>query len=95
MRPPRMTTQRWMIAVAVVGIVLGVTIDRRNRFRKIAAHHRAQFKKFASQAHFILFSGSSDDPIMLRLEWHESMRLKYERAARNFWLPVDPDPPPP
>ncbi len=95
MRPPRMTTRRWMIAVAVVGIVLGVTIERRNRFRKIAAHHQGQFRKLVSQGHLILSSGSSDDPIMRRLEWHESMRLKYERSARYPWLPVDPDPPPP
>ena len=56
MRLPWMTTRRWMIAV-VVGIVLGVTIERRNRFRKIAAHHQAQLKKLVSQGHIILFAG--------------------------------------
>jgi hypothetical protein len=95
MRPPGMTTRRWMIAVAVVGIVIGVTIERRNRFRKIAADQQAQFRKLVSQGHLILFAGSSDDPIMRRLEWHESMRLKYERAARYPWLSVDHDPPEP
>jgi hypothetical protein len=37
-----MTTRRWLIAMAVVGIVLGVTSKRRNRFRKIAAHYRVK-----------------------------------------------------
>jgi hypothetical protein len=119
MRLPRMTMRRWMIVVAVVGIVLGltieraaldhlgvalgavvgivlgVTIERRNRFRKIAAHHQAQFRKLVSQGHIVLFAGSSDDPIMRCLERHESMRLKYEHAARYPWLAVHPDPPPP
>jgi hypothetical protein len=116
---PRMTMRRWMIVVAVVAIVLGVTIERagldhlgvalgavvaivlgvtierRNRFRKIAAHHHAQFRKLVGQGHIILFAGSSDDPMMRRLEQHESMRLKYELAARYPWLTVHPDPPPP
>jgi hypothetical protein len=119
MRLPRMTMRRWMIVVAVVGIVLGltieraaldhlgvalgavvgivlgVTIERRNRFRKIAAHHQAQFKKLASQGNIPLFAGSSDAPIVRRLEWHESMRLRYEDAARYPWLRVEPDPPEP
>jgi hypothetical protein len=95
MRLPRITIRRWLAVVAVVGIVLGVTIERRNRLRKIAAHHQAQFKKLVSQEHIILFAGSSDDPIMRRLERHESMRLKYEHAAREPWLSVDPDPPEP
>ncbi len=119
MRLPRMTMRRWMIVVAVVGIglgvsieraaldhlgvalgavvgiVLGVTIERRNRFRKIAAHHQAHSKKLVSQGHIILFAGSSDAPKWRRLEWHESMRLKYEHAAGYPWLSVDPDPPPP
>jgi hypothetical protein len=90
-----MTTRRWMVAVAVAGIVLGVAIDRRNRLRKIAAHHQAEFKKLVRQGPIILFAGSSDDPIMRRLEWHESMRLKYDWAARYPWLPVGPDPPEP
>jgi hypothetical protein len=89
---PRMTMRRWMIVVAIVGIVLGVAIERRNRLRKIAAHHQAEFKKLVRQGPIILFAGSSDDPIMRRLEWHESMRLKYERAARYPWPPVEPDP---
>jgi hypothetical protein len=79
-----------------VGIVLGATIERHNRFRRIAAHHQAEFEKLVRRLPpEILYGDCSDDPIMRRLEWHESMRLKYERAARYPWLSVDPDPPPP
>ena len=46
---PRFTVRSLMVAVAIVGIVLGVMIERRNRFRKIAAHHQDEFKKLASQ----------------------------------------------
>jgi hypothetical protein len=28
-------------------------------------------------------------------EYHDAMRIKYERAARYPWLPVEPDPPEP
>ena len=27
--------------------------------------------------------------------WHYQIAMKYYRAARNPWLPVEPDPPPP
>jgi hypothetical protein len=72
MRLPRMTTRRWMI----VGIVLGVTIERRNRFRKIADYQQAESRKLVGRGPYFMFAGSSEDPIMRRLEWHESMRLK-------------------
>ncbi len=90
----RFTVRRMMVAVAIAGAVLGVIIGRQDRFRKIAAHHRAEFNN-VSRMPMIMFAGSSDDPVMLRLEWHELMRLKYERAARQPWLPVAPDPPEP
>ena len=93
MRLPRMTTRRWMVAVAVVGIALAVTFERRDRFRKIAVHHRAEFMKLIPKMNKISYQG--DDPLMLLMEWHESMRLKYERAALRPWFPVRPDPPMP
>jgi hypothetical protein len=92
---PQFTVRQLMVAVAIAGIVLGVTIERHNRFRKIAAHHQAEFKKILSGLPFHFSGDSSLDPKMRRLEWHEPMRLKYERAARYPWLPVGPDPPEP
>ncbi len=42
MRLPRMTTRRWMMAVAIVALVIGaaIAIDRRSkRFARLAASH--------------------------------------------------------
>jgi hypothetical protein len=89
---PRFTVQQLMVAVAIVGLVLGIMIERQTRFRKIAAHHRAEFEKII-QMNAHPFAGSSEEAV--RLEWHESMRLKYESAARNPWLSVEPDSPEP
>ncbi len=73
--------------VAVVGILLGVTIERRNRFRKIADYHQAELMKLARR-----MKPFADDRSWRPLEWHESMARKYERAARFPWLPAEPDP---
>src|SRR5262249_8902714 len=52
MRVPRMTTRRWMIAVAAVGIVLStrILIDRARSLRQIAAHHAAKEKDLLQRA---------------------------------------------
>jgi hypothetical protein len=85
----RMTTRWWMVAVAIVGIVLGLTIERRNRFRRIAVHHRAEFNDLAGRMR--VFGVKDSD--CLPMEWHESLARKYENAARYPWLPVGPDSP--
>jgi hypothetical protein len=96
MRLPRLqfTVRRLMVAVAMMGVVLGVTIERRDRFRNVAAHHQAETKKLVSRHPEIVY-GHPDDPIIRRIEWHEPMRLKDERAVRYPWLPVGLDPPDP
>jgi hypothetical protein len=88
---PRFTVRRLMVAVAIVGIVLGVTIERRDRFRRIAVHHRAEFQKLASR----MKAGSHEESDWLPIEWHESLARKYKRAACYPWLPVATDPPEP
>jgi hypothetical protein len=80
-----------MALVALVGIVLGVTIERRDRFRRMAVHHRAEFQKLARRMNKI----STQDSDWLPIEWHESLARKYEYAARHPWLPVAPDSPEP
>jgi hypothetical protein len=92
---PQFTVHWLMVAVVIMGIVLGVTVNRRDCFRRIATHHQAEFKKLVSRHPEIVYGHPSDEPIVRRLEWHETMRLKYERAARNPWLPVGPEPPEP
>ena len=87
----RFTVRRLMFAVAIIGSALGITIERRERFRWIAVHHRA-----AGPQHIpgIKPLGMEDKDWRL-IEWHESMARKYEHAARYPWLPVALDPPPP
>ncbi len=87
---PRFTVRRLMVAVAIMGIVLGVTIERRNRFRKIAAQHQAEFENLVNRSPYVTF-GNLGEAINRRLEWHYTMRLKYENAAHHPWLPVSPD----
>ena len=90
---PRFTVRRLMVVVAIVGIGLGVMIERRNRFRKIAARHHAEFQRLIS-----LEPGAHYGPADLKMlvhEWHYSMSAKYEDAARYPWLPVRPDRPEP
>ena len=96
MKLPRVqfTVRGMMIGVAVVGIVLMIPIERYHRFRKTAAHYRSEFERFlyiTPYEHFMSFSELDNR----RLEWLYVMSIKYERAARYPWLPVEPDPPEP
>jgi hypothetical protein len=88
---PRFTVRRLMFAVAIIGSALGITIERRERFRWIAAHHRAEVPKHMPR---IKPFGMEDKQWRL-MEWHELMAHKYEHAARYPWLPVAPDRPEP
>jgi hypothetical protein len=91
MRLPRITMRQWMVAVAVVGIVLGVTTERRKRFKQIADYHQAEFVKLSRR----MKPFARQDRAWHPLEWHERMERKYERAAAYPWLPVQSDPPRP
>ena len=103
MRPPLMTTRRWMVVVAVVAL-LCLLEHRRRSFESLAAYHQSKL------ARFIIWQ-SLDDLTVVRLfrrdhkppatgeakvaTWHEAMARKYRQAARNPWLPVEPDAPEP
>jgi hypothetical protein len=105
MRLPRMTTQRWMIAVAVVAIIMTtVGIRRRqNEFLQLAAYHKKEWSHIVGRVSDDGVTWLRYDP--LKRDWrlssasesvyHAQMREKYEHAARYPWLPVAPDPPPP
>jgi hypothetical protein len=107
MRLPHMTTRRWMVAVAVVAVVMGGGIwlrERRRSFESLAAYHQSKLDRF-------LIWRSLDDLTVIRLfhrdlkplttdeakiaTWHAAMARKYEQAARYPWLPVELDPPEP
>jgi hypothetical protein len=101
MRLPRMTTRRWMIAVAVDAVPLGVVLERRSRFLTLSHYHKVQ----AGSLVFDVRGGrDAMRPIVTRKDgtrisyalhnWHDSLRWKYQQAARYPWLPSWPDPPP-
>lgn len=86
MRFPRMqfSVRRLMVAVVIVGSVLGILSERRARFLEIAERH-----KFSpSDPAFSYFPCGG---LLLEMAYHENMVSKYEHAARYPWLPVGPD----
>ena len=111
MRLPRMTTRRWMIAVAVVAILLGAGLEtgrRSFRFARLSdCHSNAALECF----HALMTLGGWPPPqdpspaelgrvrnlyrVRALVHYHSALTQKYERAARYPWLPVAPDPPEP
>jgi hypothetical protein len=108
MRVPRVRfTIRWlMIAVAVVGTVLGVVLERRSRFLRLADYHRSQIVG-AHRVQALMRNGGCvtfwmdakgrtvSSPQEAKDRWHTELSSKYVLAARCPWLPVESDPPEP
>jgi hypothetical protein len=80
-----------MVAVAIIGSALGITIERHERFRWIAVRHRAEVPKRIPR----IKPFGMEDKVWRLIEWQESMARKYEHAARYPWLLVAPDSPEP
>ncbi len=105
MRRPRMTTRRWMIAVAVVGLALTLEVAARRLIDLRSAYEvRAGQYWFANLAYDD--PPDYDDPQtpeeIRRMEHREAMRWynyelyeKYTQASKRPWLPVEPDTPEP
>ncbi len=93
MRLPRMTTRRWMIAVAFVAAMMGwFALQRRaEQFQRLAASHGREAEVFRND----MDMGISDPALIKRLDYHEEMRRKYDRGVLYPWLLVAPDPPKP
>ncbi len=93
MRRPRFTVRTLMIAVAVFAGGTSILLGLRNRKREFRAYvqiHRADAARLIRQHH------PRDSALLQRrVEHHLKMGVKYERAARYPWLPVEPDPPEP
>jgi hypothetical protein len=87
---PRFTVRRLMVAVAIIGAALGVTIERHDRFRWTASRHRGQVPILPR-----IKPVGMEAKVWRLYKWHESMARKYEHAARYPWLPVAPDTPEP
>ncbi len=104
MRLPRMTTRRWMLAVAAVAILLGLVVEtarRRREYLHRAAHHQELSLRNGSifgEGVMIRYNPTtrkSDMTSLRKIEHHERLAEKYRQAARFPWLPVEPDPPEP
>jgi hypothetical protein len=110
MRLPRMTTRRWMVAIAAAGL-LCLLEHRRRAFESLAAYHRSKvihvdryFKSTAIDgtgvSHTTEFWRDSQGKDLTGAEakesdWHAALAEQYRTAAAQPWLPVRPDPPPP
>jgi hypothetical protein len=104
MKLPRLTIRRLMVAVAVVGVALGLDGMRRRRaeYWSRTAYHVKLYRQRLS-----LLSGgvrgmhggrevALPDPIELALvRYHFKLAEKYAQAAQYPWWPVAPDPPEP
>jgi hypothetical protein len=90
LRWPRWTTRRLMLAVVVVGLLMGWVnlARRRERFQTLAVKHEVLL-------YFAIHGHHHGGPNPERAGYHESMRLKYLRAADRPWLMVEPDEPAP
>jgi len=95
MRVPRVrfTVRRMMIAVAVVGAMMGwFALQRRaERFQQRAAAHGRK----AEAARDYMALGIYNPTLTKHHAYHEEMRRKYDRGVLHPWLFVAPDPPEP
>ena len=94
MRLFRMTTRRWMVAVAIVGLTIGGVemLRRRQAFAlAMASHHHDAFDNVMCSPRTITDFG----PFAKYADYHLKMERKWSKAARYPWLPVEPDPPGP
>jgi len=113
MRRPRFrfSVRRLMIAVAIVGAVLGadrITSTRRAEYAKQAEEYERLLGvlSFVREYGFLsCYYGLEKFPRMYNartaprhaawVAYYEGQHRKYERAARYPWWPVAPDPPEP
>ena len=100
MRLPRMTTRRWMVAVAILAVTISVERTRRRWtfYREQAASHAAS--EAVCQGYADAFRGVSGEEDRVEqgdtlATYHALLRRKYEHAAAHPWESVPPDPPEP
>ena len=88
MRLPRMTTRRWMIAVAIVSLLLTLFI-RQERLRRTASYHCDQ-----AIANYDPAPRKRGDPPPTSLRftsrgvWHLKIMNSYNESADRYTLPL-------
>ena len=87
---PRMTTRRWMVAVAVAGLLMAIGLEVRRELR-LARRYRAWADAWGHC--LVWYDGRRGD--QRSAYYCAKMKRKYERASSRPWLPVEPDPYPP
>lgn len=101
---PRMTTPRWLIAVAVVALGMGaVSWTATMRARSVAYRRRAsELEWSALRDGKIVFLPDGrwydrfeNENHRRHDEWALRLAAKYQRLSYYPWLIADPDPPPP
>src|SRR5438093_482947 len=97
MHLPQFRLRTLMIAVAVVGSVIGSAIElsrRSERFRTIAAYHAALAEGEVERVSCPEYPGYCYRATSLG-RWRWGIVRKYEHGARYPWLPLALDPPKP
>jgi hypothetical protein len=88
MQLPRMTTRRWMVAVALVSLLLALFV-REERLRRIASYHCDQ-----AIANYEPTPRKRGDPpptslgFTSRGMWHLEMMNSYNESADRYTLPL-------
>jgi hypothetical protein len=103
MRVPRLRfTMRWMmIAVAVIGVVLGI-IRRGTTFSETSSRYFLESleyvdDRFLPGTKYYVGPPTTPEDILSRRRffYFQELSAKYAEASRYPWLPVAPDPPEP
>lgn len=89
MQPPRMTTRRWMIVVALAAIVFAY-FALSLRMWYLASNHETEQRRPMSQLRI-----RSSHALHVRRAWHHEMAERYRRAMWFPWIAFEPAPTPP
>lgn len=97
---PRISIRMLIAFIAIIGIGLAipVLVKRSAEFRTIAEEQADS--EMASLEYADDARGDGGDPQRVARgeqmsAYHRALKIKYERATRYPWLPVEPDPPEP
>jgi hypothetical protein len=91
----RFTIRRMIAAVAIVAVIFWLTRLSR-QYAGIADFHtkRAAEWRNAFVSSNLVFIIPTEE-LLKRVQWHDEMAAKYDRASRLPFLPIGPNPPEP